>query len=152
MTVFEILADDDTQLRPDAATLRWPTRLGEPSEITTDLDWNLTQLGCPDPVARDLVRVAAGAYLRDGDPVILRQVPPRDHLHPRADHGRILQPRAAAAGHGTAKPPSFPGLGKHADDPARLGAPDTPRDQPPELLPFRRQRRPAAPTLHHRNP
>jgi hypothetical protein len=65
MTAFEVLADDDTQLRSDATALRWPTSLGEAGEVTTDLDWTLTQLGCPDPVARDLVRVVAGAYLLD---------------------------------------------------------------------------------------
>lgn len=65
MTALEVLADDDTQRRSDATALRWPTRLGEAGGVTTDLDWNLTQLGCPDPVARDLVRIAAGAYLLD---------------------------------------------------------------------------------------
>jgi hypothetical protein len=65
MTVVEVLADDDTQLRSDAIALRWPTDIGEASEVVTNLDWNLTQLGSPDPVARDLVRVAAGAYLLD---------------------------------------------------------------------------------------
>lgn len=65
MTAFEVLADDDTQLRSDATALRWPTDLGTASEVVTDLDWNLSQLGSPDPVARDLVRIAAGAYLLD---------------------------------------------------------------------------------------
>jgi hypothetical protein len=65
VNAFEVLADDDAPVRPDATPLRWPTDLGQASEIATDLDWNLTQLGDPDPVARDLVRIAAGAYLVD---------------------------------------------------------------------------------------
>lgn len=65
MNTFEVLADDDTQIRSDATALRWPTDLGEASEVITDLDWNLTQLGSPNPVARDLVRIAAGSYLLD---------------------------------------------------------------------------------------
>jgi hypothetical protein len=77
--------------------------------------------------------------VRDGDPVILGQEPLRDHLLPRADHGCILQPRTAAAGHGTPEPPAFPGLRMHADDPARLRAANTPGDQTTELLPLRRR-------------
>jgi hypothetical protein len=92
------------------------------------------------------------AQIREADPLVLGQEPLRDHLLPRVDHGRILQPGAAEAGRCTTKLPPFPGLRMNADDPARLRATNTPGNQPPELLPLRRQRRPTEPTLNHRNP
>jgi hypothetical protein len=70
---------------------------------------------------------------------------------PKCSQYAASSPRAAAAGHRTAAPPAFPGLQMHANDPARLCATDTPGNQPPELLPFRRQRRPTRLTLSHRN-
>lgn len=65
MTAVEVLADDDAVVRSDARALRWATDLNVASDIVTDLDWNLSQLGSPSPIARDLVRIAAGAYLLD---------------------------------------------------------------------------------------
>ncbi|GAA3112801.1 hypothetical protein JOF29_002811 [Kribbella aluminosa] len=64
MTAVEVLATDDTVQRPDAQTLRWGTSQSG-TDVVTDLDWDLSQLGMPTPLSRDLVRIAAGAYLLD---------------------------------------------------------------------------------------
>lgn len=64
MTAVEVLARDDKVQRLDAQTVRWGTGQDD-SDVVTDLDWNLSQLGSPTATARDLVRIAAGAYLLD---------------------------------------------------------------------------------------
>jgi len=62
--VVEVLAADDTEVRPGARALVWPA--GATSDtVDSDLDWQLSGLGAVRPAALDLARIACAAYLAD---------------------------------------------------------------------------------------
>jgi 7-cyano-7-deazaguanine synthase in queuosine biosynthesis len=66
MSAVEVLAADDSPVRADdALALRWPTSQTPSEDVVTDMEWSLSVFGQPSMTARDLVRVAAAAYLAD---------------------------------------------------------------------------------------
>lgn len=65
MTAVEVLAADDSPVRTDALTLRWPTTQSPSEDVATDLSWSQSAFGRPSITARDLARIAAAAYLAD---------------------------------------------------------------------------------------
>ncbi|GAA3012612.1 hypothetical protein [Actinokineospora diospyrosa] len=65
MSQFELLPTDASQFDPGARPLYWSRTSGMTGPISGNLDWSLTRLATPHPVAADLLRICAGAYLAD---------------------------------------------------------------------------------------
>ena len=65
MSAVEVLAADDTPVRPDATQLHLPVEASPTADVVTDLDWCLTSFGAVRSVARDLARISIAAYLAD---------------------------------------------------------------------------------------
>ncbi|MBA4023872.1 MAG: hypothetical protein C0482_16055 [Gordonia sp.] len=65
MSAVEVLAADDTSVRPDATQLHLPAGTSLTKNVVTDLDWCLSVLGAVSPAAKDLARISIAAYLAD---------------------------------------------------------------------------------------
>lgn len=63
---FIVRAEGHTGIDPSGYTpLIWPSKPGTTGSVTSDLAWDLAQLGCPGFEVVDLVHIAAGAYMAD---------------------------------------------------------------------------------------
>ncbi|MBN6034128.1 hypothetical protein [Amycolatopsis sp. 195334CR] len=65
MSQFELLPSDASQFDPGARPLHWSRTNRGTGSVSGNLDWTLTRLATPHPVAADLLRICAGAYLAD---------------------------------------------------------------------------------------
>jgi hypothetical protein len=65
MTHFELLPSEASPFDPTARPLRWSRTPTSTGTVTTDLGWDLHQLGEVPVAAGDLLRVTAAAYLAD---------------------------------------------------------------------------------------
>lgn len=65
MSQFELLPTTASQFDPGSRPLHWSRTSGATGSVSGNLDWTLTQLGTPQAVAADLLRICAGAYLAD---------------------------------------------------------------------------------------
>lgn len=61
----ELLAQGEHPVDPQAETVEWPAAAGTTPTMRSGLDWSVSQFGATLPQARDLLRVAAAAYLAD---------------------------------------------------------------------------------------
>lgn len=64
MNTFELLGPSEERAEGSALRLRWP-EANKTAQIKTGLDWALSQYGSVQPAARDLLRIAAAAYMAD---------------------------------------------------------------------------------------
>lgn len=64
MNGFELVAPFETKTEPTFETLSWPVP-GKATQIRTGLDWPLTVYGTVSKEARDLLHIAAAAYVAD---------------------------------------------------------------------------------------
>jgi hypothetical protein len=106
--------------RPVLSTVR----VTDSAQLPADRGRATTQLGGDRPHPK-----ALPVQVRDPGPLVLGDVARRDLPRSCADHSRIVQPPAAAAGDPPAVSPPLPGSRVHPHDPARLRARNTPRDQ-----------------------
>jgi hypothetical protein len=65
MTPVELLPEGTEPQRPAAIAYQWPITTTASDTMHTDLSWNLAELGAPASTAKDLLRVAAAAYIAD---------------------------------------------------------------------------------------
>src|SRR5450759_3866294 len=65
MTPVELLPEGTEPQRPDAIAYEWPIATTASDTMHTDLSWSLAELGSPASTAKDLLRVAAAAYIAD---------------------------------------------------------------------------------------
>lgn len=61
----EVAPQGGQPIDPAADLYGWPTTAGNSSTMRTDLDWEATQFGAPSSQAKDLLRIATGAYIAD---------------------------------------------------------------------------------------
>lgn len=64
MSAYELVAPFEEKTEPSFETLSWPVP-GKATQIRTGLDWPLTVYGTVSEEARDLLHIAAAAYLAD---------------------------------------------------------------------------------------
>jgi 7-cyano-7-deazaguanine synthase in queuosine biosynthesis len=65
MRSVELLPEGTEPQRPTAIAYQWPITTAASETMRTDLSWNLAELGTPANTAKDLLRVAAAAYIAD---------------------------------------------------------------------------------------
>jgi 7-cyano-7-deazaguanine synthase in queuosine biosynthesis len=65
MTPVELLPEGTEPQRPAAIAYEWPITTTASHTMHTDLSWSLAELGAPASTAKDLLRVAAAAYIAD---------------------------------------------------------------------------------------